>query len=431
MLKKFNKITLALILILIFSLFSRIYRLDYPKNYVFDEVYNAFTTIEFTKGSKEAYEWKSTSPIAGTAYGWTHPPLAKLIDAMGILVFGVNSFGWRVVNVGLGVGIIFLIYLIARSLFPDKKTIALVASFIASLDGLLLVQSRINMNDIVIVFFILVSFLAFIKYKTGPPEEKNVRLLILSICLGLTIATKWTGAYLLIAIGFWIGLEKINHDIKEFKKLSLFLVIKDFIILSSIFIFIPFIIYTFTYTQYFLLGGSWNNFLELQKQMWWYNTNLKATHDYGSPWWSWPFNLYPVWYFVDYQKDKIANIFASGNPLVFWTGVLAIILTIFDFLKTRSRNLFIILLGYFIFWLPWALSPRVMFLYHYSPSIPFLVLALGYQVDKIKDKSFVMALLILMFLSFLLFFPFFTGIPLPKNLVQLFFLTNLTKNPFI
>ncbi len=406
------KYKFLLFLILLFAFFTRLIRLDYPPAFYFDEVYNAFTTIEFTKGNIDAYEWFHTSPMAGTAYGWTHPPLAKLIGASGILIFGQNAFGWRVINASIGVAVIYLVFLIGKKLFDQK--VALLSAFIASLDGLLLVQSRINMNDIVFTFFALLTIYIFIK-KTN--------LFILGLGLGLTLATKWTGIYLLATIGIWATIEKLIH----YKYINL---VKVFSVLFLSFIFIPLIIYILSYSQYFLLGGTWNNFLELQKQMWWYNTNLKATHDYGSSWWSWPLNLYPIWYFVEYQGERMANIFASGNPFVFWAGFIAIILTVFNFVKTKSKNLLIILLGYFVFWLPWAASPRVMFLYHYSPSVPFLSLALGYQISKIKNKYFLWGLIILMIIAFIFYYPFLTGILLPREWIKFFFLTNLTKNPF-
>lgn len=399
------KYKLLLFLILFFAFFTRFFRLDYPPTFYFDEVYNAFTTIEFTKGNINAYEWFHTSPVKNTAFGWTHPPLAKLIGATGILIFGNNAFGWRVVNTVIGIGVIILIFLITRLLFPDKKYLALLTSLIASLDGLLLVQSRINMNDIVFTFFALLTFYALLK---------KVNIFILGVVLGMTLATKWTGIYLLPVLLLFMLRTRKN---------PLFIFLSLFII--------PIIIYLLSYSQYFLLGGSWENFVELQKQMWWYNTNLKATHDYGSAWWSWPFNLYPIWYFVEYQGKQMVNIFASGNPIIFWGGFLAVIFCIFDFFKKKSKSLLIILLGYFIFWLPWAASPRVMFLYHYTPSVPFLTMALGYQLYKLKMQPIIFwGVIILIILTFIFYYPFLTGIMLPKEWVKFFFFTNLAKNPF-
>jgi len=189
-----------------------------------------------------------------------------------------------------------------------------------------------------------------------------------------------------------------------------------------------------SYTHYFLMGYNWNDFLELHKQIWWYQTSLKATHPYSSPWWSWPLNLYPIWYFVDYQKNTMSNIFASGNPALFWAGSVAVILTVWEIVKKRSINLIIILLGFLAFWLPWSLSPRIMFLYHFSPSVPFLSLTLGYQLNKLltnkQGKKLALLLLLLTAISFILMFPYLTGIPLERNFIKFFFLTNLSKNPF-
>ena len=117
-------------LIIAFALLTRLWNLNLPTGYYFDEVYNAFTTQEFVKGNKDAYEWSHTSAVAGTAYGWTHPPLAKLISALGILTFGDNSFGWRVGSAIVGTLCIALIYLIAKELM--SRPYALLASLFAS-----------------------------------------------------------------------------------------------------------------------------------------------------------------------------------------------------------------------------------------------------------------------------------------------------------
>ena len=137
---------------------------------------------------------------------------------------------------------------------------------------------------------------------------------------------------------------------------------------------------------------------------------------------------------MDYKDNTVANIFASGNPAVFWVGSAAIFLTGWKALKKKSFNLFLVLLGFLVFWLPWAFSPRIMFLYHFSPSVPFLSLALGYQLslglENKQTRRLSILLLILITVSFALIFPFLTGIPIPKNFINLFFLTNISKNPF-
>jgi dolichyl-phosphate-mannose-protein mannosyltransferase len=120
--------------------------------------------------------------------------------------------------------------------------------------------------------------------------------------------------------------------------------------------------------------------------------------------------------------------------MMFWFGFMAIMMTLYEAIIERNKKLGFIILGYLAFLLPWALSPRIMFLYHYSPCIPFMSLALGYQLSKFTstkdDRIFLGLILMIIFFCFLFIYPFLTGIPLEKDQVELFFKTNITKNPF-
>ena len=393
-----------LIFILAITTVLRLFRLDYPNKYVFDEVYHGFTAKEYLKGNKEAWEWW-TKPPPGVAYEWTHPPLAKeIMTASMFITRSTDAWAWRLPGVLLGVLSIYLVYLLGLKLL-NNQTASLIAAFAFSIDGLNFVQSRTGMNDVYFVTFVLASLLFFLKKS----------FIISTILLGLAISSKWAALYIFLIYIPILLAEKRVRVLLYFST-------------------IPVLVYMLTFIPFFLHDHNLNQFVELQQQMWWYHTSLKASHDYASPWWSWPLNLYPVWYFVDYSGDKIANIFASGNPVVFWVGSASILLTLIETLKRKSVNLFFILLGFFVFWLPWAASPRIMFLYHFSPSVPFLALSLGYQLDSwLRDKhrrKLVFVLLSLMLISFLILYPFLTGIPMPKNLLNIFFLTNITKNPF-
>lgn len=434
---RFLKINRILILILIVSAFLHFFRLDYPNAYVFDEVYHGFTAKEYLKGSKEAWEWWTTPP-PGVAFEWTHPPLAKeAMTASMFLVSSTDAWAWRLPGAILGVISVFLVYKMGEKIF--SKQAGLISAFIFSLDGLNFVQSRTGMNDIYLVTFSLASLLLLL----------NKKFFFSAVFLGLAFASKWSAAYLLglnsLVIFHFYFTKRFNF--KEITKAFAYV-----LILTPI-------IYLLSYLPFFLLGHTTDQFIELQKQMWWYHSHLKATHDYASPAWSWPLNLYPVWYFVEYHKNGlVSNIFASGNPILFWLGVGAILITIYDFIlaflrrpseaqhpisvaeKTHLLNLnfrdkfLIILLGFFVFWLPWIFSPRIMFLYHYSPSVPFLCLSLGYQINLItlqKNSRWLgTIILLLIILGFLSVYPILTGIPLSKEIFVKFFDTNLAKNPF-
>lgn len=404
MFKKFLKPKYILIVILILTAFLRLFRLDYPNQYVFDEVYHAYTAKEYLKGNKDAWSPWGKSTEEGTAFEWLHPPIEKeIMTASMYLLHTTDAWAWRLPGALFGILSVFLVYKLGQ-LFFKNETIALLSAFIFSIDGLVFVQSRIGMNDVYLVTFVLVSVIFFVKQ----------RYILSALFMGISMATKWPGIFLI-----FMYLPILLYQ-RHFKKMLYFILI-------------PPVIYLLSYTHYFIMGYRWSDLIELHRQIWWYQTNLKATHDYSSPWWSWPLNLYPIWYYVDYQKNNIANIFASGNSVVFWVGCAAVILTIIEAVKKRVASLFVILLGFFIFWLPWALSPRIMFLYHFSPSVPFLSLALGYQLVTLgesRNRRLIIILITLMIINFILIYPFLTGIPLPKSFINLFFLTNLSKNPF-
>ena len=80
---------------------------SYFNGMIFDEIYHARTAYENIHNL--------------SVYEWTHPPLGKLIIALGILIFGMKPFGWRIMGALFGVGMIPLLYVFAKRIFihPD------------------------------------------------------------------------------------------------------------------------------------------------------------------------------------------------------------------------------------------------------------------------------------------------------------------------
>ncbi len=106
-----------LITILIISFFLRVFRLDYPKAYIFDEVYHGFTAKEYLKGSKDAWNPWAVSPN-GVAYEWLHPPISKEIMTLSMfLLKSTDPWAFRLPGAILGVVSIFLVFKIGILLF--------------------------------------------------------------------------------------------------------------------------------------------------------------------------------------------------------------------------------------------------------------------------------------------------------------------------
>lgn len=403
------------ILVFAFAAFTRFFNLGYPKSYIFDEVYHAFTAQEMAKGNPAAWEWWNNPP-KGFAYEWTHPPLAKEFMGLGIPLFGDGSFAWRFFSAFFGLGSIILIYFIVSHLFNRKA--AIISALIASLDGLLLVMSRIAMNDSYFLFFSLLALFLFLKNRN----------FLMGLALGLAIASKWTGF-------FTIGIILILYFVQNLKALNIKKSLR-FIFLAIV---IPLIIYVASYTPFFLQkhippGENFNNFqtfIELQQQMWWYHTNLKATHPYQSRPEQWIFDLRPVWLYTDVKTNSIANIYTLDNPIIVWAGLVSVFLLILYTFKKFTFNNFFVVLGYLGFFVFWFHSPRIMFNYHYLASTIFLTIATGVVLEPLlRDKNlryFVFAYLISAIILFVYFYPLWTGMHIPKEFSDSHFLLQSWK----
>ncbi|MBI3397302.1 glycosyltransferase family 39 protein [Candidatus Woesebacteria bacterium] len=376
-----SKVLLAVILV--FSFLTKVAFLWSPPSEYFDEVYHAFTARTILHRDPKAWEWWNTPP-AGFAYEWTHPPLAKLGMVAGMLIFGENSFGWRVPGALLGTGSVLLVYLISKKIFEDEALALLVAA-IFSLDGLVLVMSRIGMNDIYHLFFMLLAIYLFL-------EDKNF---FSAASYGLALSSKWSALWAIpIFFVIW-ALFKRNF------KLSYLW-----------FIVVPPVVYLLSYFDMFSTGHGINIWWGMQEQMWWYHTRLRATHPYTSAWWSWPLLLRPIYlYTSDEINSNVARIYAFGNPAVFWFGLVSVFITGLSAFKQKSKGLFLVVFSYLIFFAPWAFSPRIMFLYHYLPSIPFLAIAAGYVLRK--NLKFIMPFFIVAGVLFVYFYPHWAGLTIP------------------
>jgi dolichyl-phosphate-mannose-protein mannosyltransferase len=415
--------TLLLILILFLALGSRLYRLGEPNKYYFDEVYHAVTAKAYARNDPAGYEWWHSAPEPDTAYEWLHPPLGKVFMAIGWALAGQNAFAWRLPGAFFGVGVIALTYFLSLSLFKSQTT-ALLAAFVATCDGLLLAQSRIGMNDIYVTVFILLSLWCYWQFVLYSQKALTLRsrwwLLLAALATGLSVATKWSGVFLL-------GIFGLFELIRAFSDFWAFLRRLPFLFLA--FLVIPAGVYVLSYGQFWLQGHTIAQFIELHNQIWYYQTHLDATHPFQSQAWQWPLALRPVWYFVEYRGSMVSTIYNSVNPFVAWFGILAVFFVGLEAVfakKIKQLPLLYLFIAYFLVWAPWLLSPRIMFSYHYTPAIPLLSIMVGYLLHTMwragwLGRMVALGVVALIWLGFVFFVPIWTGLPLQVRILDRFF----------
>lgn len=385
------------------AFFTRVWGIHQPAGYMFDEVYHAVTAKLIAQDDPRAFEWWNPPPEKNTAVDWLHPPLAKYTQALGIILFGETSFGWRVSSALFGVGVIGLTMVLALQLFGSRP-VSLLAGVLASSDGLLLVMSRIAMNDIHVTFFILLTLVLYLRARPliGRPSRKTgnsllVSLIPVGIAAGCAVASKWSGVFAVGLVLFWEGVSVLKNTHWLSKKS--WETIVQLLATTGLLLLLVMGVYLLSYSQMFVQGKNWEHLRELFNQTWHYQTHLEATHPYQSKPLQWFFNTKPVWFAVSYASPTTrADVYAVGNPLLFWLADGAVFFALGWIVVMSTRLLkkpetkkqltselvavCFVMSAYLLVWTPWLLSPRIMFFYHYTPAVPLLCVIVAWATGK-------------------------------------------------
>ena len=129
--------------------------------------------------------------------------------------------------------------------------------------------------------------------------------------------------------------------------------------------------------------GWWGGIADLfhyYKDVMWYEKSVStATHPYASPWWTWPLMLRPVAYWQNFPATgDVSTIWGAGNPILWWAVIPAITITAVRALERPTMMRMFLVIGYFGYFVIWIPITRILFLYHYMPSIYLGYLALAW-----------------------------------------------------
>jgi len=404
-----------LILLLLFALsFSlKINNLDHPSRYYFDENFFAFTAQEMARNNPLG--WQKGERAPGKAeYEWTHPPLGKEITAVGILIFGDKTSSWRIMQAIFGaLGTIFIFFL-GKNLFNSTNA-GIFASFLYTFESFIHVFSRIALVDIYLFNFLILASLFFIKFVKS---DKLAYLCLSAVFAGCAMSVKWSGAFI---IGFLLCSSVVITFYKSRNSQSSRNTIIQLLKATSVFVFIPIIVYLATYIPYFLNGNSITDFVSFQDTIFDYHKNVSKQHVYRSQWWSWPLMIRPVCLYIEKIGDYREYIYSFGNPAIWWGGLLAIIFSIYYTIRYKYYPLAFIVLSFIAYLIPWSISPRkITYIYHYMPSLLFVILALSFFLDRLWRKSYRVKIIVAYFLitviaSFIFFYPVINADKVPRS----------------
>ena len=383
---------LALLLALAAAAF-RLPRLGFPNEEVFDEVYHAKTALQYLKGEPPTE--------------WVHPPTAKLMIAVGVWKFGYHAWAWRLMPALAGVALAPVFFFLARRVLATERA-AVLASVLLLADGVYLVQSRTAMTNIFAVFFQVAAALLIL--NAALRERLHAGWMVgAGISLGLALSTRWTSLWATAFLG-GVLLAVRGRRLLAVRELALALLA---------FGILPVSIYVLSYVPWMRQGHAFAELLPLQRAIWRYHADLRATHPYFSRWYTWPWLYRPTWYYFNQDSCYVRGIVAIGNPALWWVSVAASVWALATGLMRRDPRRIFAGAGFFALYLPWGIAPRTLNYSHYLfEAIPYACLSLGLILDRAWDgplRPLARGYVVLVLLMFLFFLPFLVALPVPMD----------------
>jgi dolichyl-phosphate-mannose--protein O-mannosyl transferase len=338
-----------------------------------------------------------------------------------------------------------LMYLLGKKLF-ETWIGGFSAAFLLTFDFMHFTMARMGTADTYVVFFSLASQLFFLIYLKNVLDKgwktSVLPLFLATFFFALGFSTKW-----LVLFGFLGQLVLLAAlRLSEVKNLKGNISAKVYAFLEHpysvivVFLLLAIGIYFLTYIPDMLAGRSFFDVLNLQGQMYVYQSTLKATHPFASPWYSWPlmFNPFnfathvPLWLeSASLPNGTQSTIVLLGNPALWWLGFAVVVgLTVFYVPKLFRKNFnlkenlpAIFIITFFFFqWLPYIIISRVVFIYHFYVNVPFLCLGSAFIINKYWSSKWAKILAIAYFALvvalFVLFYPVISGVPTSPSTID-------------
>jgi dolichyl-phosphate-mannose-protein mannosyltransferase len=434
----------------LFGAFLRFDRLSVPRGIVFDETYyipDSFSILRHgveinplgvvTKtGSRAVLDHLITvgnTHIIGTGGEYVaHPPLGKMMMAVGEWLFGLTPVGWRFSVALVGSLAILMTARIARRM-TRSTLLGCVAGLLLALDGLELVLSRTAILDIFVMFWVLAAFglLVIDRDRTrqqlaaaaasgandvgGPALGIHWLRVLAGVCLGAACASKWNGLWYIFAFaGLTIAWDMGARHAAGFRNRWYGVLRSDLKWLPVSFVVAPVVVYVASWAGWFanssaydrngaaLHGGQTTSaltaWLQYNKSMLGFGLGLSANQSYKSNPFGWLVLSRPISFYsictapCGGPRSTEQEVLAIGTPAIWWAGAAAITFCLGWWIlglvgdialrrpAERDWRAAAVLLAVAAGWVPWIWfylhNHRTEFYYYAVVFDPFLVIAI-------------------------------------------------------
>ncbi|WP_309817665.1 phospholipid carrier-dependent glycosyltransferase [Pseudarthrobacter sulfonivorans] len=376
-----------------------------------------------------------------------HPPVGKWMIAGGMWLFGSdNPFGWRFGAALTGTLSVLLLTLIALKLFRSLP-LAAAAGLLLAVDGHHLVMSRTSLLDIFLMFWVLAAFGALLLDRddgrrrlaarlarraavstAGRPSARQLLAgpwlgirwwrLAAGASMGLAVGTKWSGLFFLAGFGVLTVLWDLNaRRVAGIRGWISGGIIKDGLPAFASMVPVAVLVYTATWTGWFRsedayfrrwaednpsAGWGWlpdplRSLAHYHLEAYKFHQGLGSEHPYEASAWSWLVMGRPTSFFYQQPGPETSEcdvarcasaILSVGNPLIWWTAAISLVVLLFWWAGRRDWRAGAILAGMGAGYLPWFLYPeRTMFFFYAVSFEPFLILALVYCLGLVLGRE--------------------------------------------
>ena len=370
---------------------------------IFDEVYHGRTAFEILHGL--------------AIYENTHPPLGKILISIGIALFGMNPFGYRIVVFVFGILCIPVIYLMVLRITGRSKY-AMLAGFLQITEFMHYTLSRIATIDIIVAFFVMCMFYGIVAFL----QEERYRYLVFSgVSFAFGVATKWTALYAAAGVALILFIWMVNciREKKKTSEISLFILIcvASFIILPGIVYVLSYIPFAKVYPGRNILEHAISN----AKRILVFHLGANKGHPYESSWYSWPFDMVPLVDFREYVAGYKSVVSTFVNPLVCYLGLVSLFHNIYLAVRKKDNTSAILVIFYFCMLAPWMFITRTVFIYQYFICTKVLILMICRSIQCMnfkKENRVIHATAIASLALFIIFFPVISGVMVNEKYIN-------------
>ncbi|MGK2349125.1 dolichyl-phosphate-mannose--protein mannosyltransferase [Actinomyces sp. W5033] len=418
---------------------TRLIGIGHPSGLMFDEIYyvkdayalwhNGYESV-WAEGSDQLFAQGDVSGLTTQPSFIVHPQLGKWLIGIGMQLFGQDSaVGWRLMPAVAGILTVLLLARLTMRL-THSPLLAGLAGLLLALDGVGITESRIALLDVFIGLFGLLSVYLLVRDRewfrsrlardlagTAPGGWAPIPflrpwLLAAGLAAGLTCSIKWSGAYLLAAMGVMV----VVWDLTALRRVNARSWLADGLLHRGMLDFLhlvptAFVVYVASWWSWFAHGAAYkhgwaaaqraagtpahtwlpdplSDLLEYHLSMYSFHVGLDSEHPYMAKPSGWLVQWRPTSFFWPSEEAIgsagcgggrcVQAITSIGNIPVWWAAVPALVFGVVVLAGVRRDwRVWVALVGYVGLYLPWFFYwDRTIFTFYTVAFVPYVVLVL-------------------------------------------------------